>query len=613
MPIKLDQLSRADFPPTYKGVALEVPDELPRRISGLFWLFARPFKWPILLQLLMSTVLFVVISMQIYTAKNVADTAMKVDLSRPDAFWLVFEPFKVMLALFAVTVLAEWTSWFGTYRGRIRMLARARQIVFSYVQRHNVTYFDDMLTGKVAHRVMLMPEQITTLYERLCWDYLPFVVQSVVSLALFYQVRPVIAGFVALWLVVYVALSMRMGRRIARYGAKHSDVRAQMTGRIVDSITNIRNVVYFAAETTEDRIVTQSVRDTMKAQRRQYREYVRMRIVLQQIMQMLVYVGIFPLAITVVVNGQMTSGEFVMVSVLILNLLRSLMNIANGLPETYDIIGSINDSLDMLVVPRAMKDAPDAKLLTVSKAEVRLENVSFAYNQWKKVFEGLTLTIPAGQRVGLIGTSGAGKTTLSALLMRLYDVQGGQIIIDGQDIAKVTQESLRRAIGLIPQDSILFHRTLADNIRYGRPDASDDEVREAAKRAHAHEFITLLPKGYETLVGERGIKLSGGQRQRIAVARAILKNAPILILDEATSALDSESEAAVQEAMADVMAGKTVIAIAHRLSTIAHLDRLIVLEQGRIVEDGSHAELLAKGGLYAQLWARQSGGFLTED
>ena len=386
-----------------------------------------------------------------------------------------------------------------------------------------------------------------------------------------------------------------------------------MTGRIVDSITNIRNVVYFAAETTEDRIVTQSVRDTMKAQRRQYREYVRMRIVLQQIMQMLVYVGIFPLAITVVVNGQMTSGEFVMVSVLILNLLRSLMNIANGLPETYDIIGSINDSLDMLVVPRAMKDAPDAKLLTVSKAEVRLENVSFAYNQWKKVFEGLTLTIPAGQRVGLIGTSGAGKTTLSALLMRLYDVQGGQIIIDGQDIAKVTQESLRRAIGLIPQDSILFHRTLADNIRYGRPDASDDEVREAAKRAHAHEFITLLPKGYETLVGERGIKLSGGQRQRIAVARAILKNAPILILDEATSALDSESEAAVQEAMADVMAGKTVIAIAHRLSTIAHLDRLIVLEQGRIVEDGSHAELLAKGGLYAQLWARQSGGFLTED
>jgi ABC-type multidrug transport system fused ATPase/permease subunit len=197
--------------------------------------------------------------------------------------------------------------------------------------------------------------------------------------------------------------------------------------------------------------------------------------------------------------------------------------------------------------------------------------------------------------------------------MRLYDVQSGQIFIDGQHIAKVTQESLRRSIGLIPQDSILFHRTLADNIRYGRPEATDEDVIAASKRAFAHDFVQTLPKGYNTLVGERGIKLSGGQRQRIAIARAILKNAPILILDEATSALDSESEAAVQQAMADVMKDKTVIAIAHRLSTIAHLDRLIVLDQGRIVEDGSHAELLAKGGLYAQLWARQSGGFLTED
>jgi ABC-type multidrug transport system fused ATPase/permease subunit len=412
MPIKPDQLSRADFSPTYKGVELEIPDELPRRILPLFWMFARPFKWPILWQLLMSVTLFVIISMQIYAAKNIADTAMTVDTNNPQAFWLVFEPFKLMLFMFALSVCAEWGSWFGTYRGRIKMLSRARQIVFSYVQRHNVTYFDDMLTGKVAHRVMLMPEQIVTLYERVCWDYLPFLVQSTVTLALFYQVRPAIAGLVGLWLVVYMFLSLRMGRRIARYGAKHSDARAQMTGRIVDSITNIRNVVYFAAEATEDRIVTQSVRDTFKAQRRQYREYIRMRIVMQQLMQGLVYCGVFPLVIAALAKGEMSSGEFVMLIALVLNLLRSLMNISNSLPETYDIIGSVNESIATLVVPRVMTDAPDATALVVKQAEVRLENVCFSYNQWKPVFSGLTLTIPAGQRVGLIGSSGAGKTTL---------------------------------------------------------------------------------------------------------------------------------------------------------------------------------------------------------
>jgi ABC-type multidrug transport system fused ATPase/permease subunit len=229
------------------------------------------------------------------------------------------------------------------------------------------------------------------------------------------------------------------------------------------------------------------------------------------------------------------------------------------------------------------------------------------------VFRGLRLVIAPGQRVGLVGHSGAGKTTIATLVMRLYDLQGGSIAIDGQNIAAVTQRSLRRSIGLIPQDTILFHRTLMENIRYGRPEAGDDEVLRAAKGAHAHEFIESLPDGYRTLVGERGVKLSGGQRQRIAIARALLKDAPILILDEATSALDSESEALIQSGMQEAMAGKTVIAIAHRLSTLAHLDRLIVLDRGVIVEDGTHADLLARRGVYARLWARQVGGFLVGD
>ena len=277
------------------------------------------------------------------------------------------------------------------------------------------------------------------------------------------------------------------------------------------------------------------------------------------------------------------------------------------------MVGSIRDSLDMLIVPRDILDRPGASDLRVEGGQVTFLNVHFRYDQKQPVFRGLDLTIAAGQRVGLIGHSGAGKSTLATLLMRLYEIEAGTIAIDRQNIAEVTQQSLRRSIGLIPQDAVLFHRTLIENIRYGRPEASDAEVFRAAKRARAHEFIATLPLGYETLVGERGVKLSGGQRQRIAIARALLKDAPILVLDEATSALDSESEALIHTAMADAMNGKTVIAIAHRLSTLAHLDRLVVLDRGCVVEDGSHAELLARGGVYASLWNRQVGGFLVDD
>jgi ABC-type multidrug transport system fused ATPase/permease subunit len=351
---------------------------------------------------------------------------------------------------------------------------------------------------------------------------------------------------------------------------------------------------------------------TFRAQRAQYRAFVQMRLVLQAL-NLLVYAVILPLSLRDLIHGAISVGDFLVVSTLTIQLIRNVFDMANGLPDTYDMVGSIRDSLDMLIVPRDIRDSPGAVALHVSRGEVVFDGVDFGYDGSKPVFRGLQLAIAAGQRVGLVGHSGAGKTTIATLLMRLYDVQGGAISIDGQKVAEVTQASLRRSIGLIPQDTILFHRTLMDNIRYGRPEASDDEVIAAAKGAHAHEFVEALPEGYRTLVGERGVKLSGGQRQRIAIARALLKNAPILILDEATSALDSESEALIQGGMSEAMTGKTVIAIAHRLSTLAHLDRLIVLDRGVIVEDGSHADLLARNGVYARLWARQVGGFLVDD
>lgn len=595
-----------------KPVTAEVVDTLPGSIFRLFLLFARPHLWAVCLMVLMSMLLRGIGVMQVYASKLIVDAAVNLDRSSGAAWAVMAHPLGIFLGLIALAMVCEWIAWTASYNGRIPILARARQLVFNYVQQHTTNYFDNMLTGKVAYRAMLLPEQTVSMFERTNWDYAPVVVLILLQLAVFFSVQPVFALILAGWLLVYGTIAYKMGHGIAKFGAMHSDAKATLTGRIVDSITNIKNVIFFSAHEREQQLVGTSVATTLYAQRKSYIAYVRMRVVLQ-FMHVLVYALLFSIAINGLIAGQLTPGDFLLISTLTLQLVRTVFDVSNSLPETLDWMGSIRDSIDMLVVPRDIADAKDARPLVIGKGEVRFNKVDFAYEKRENIFNQLDLTIPAGQRVGLIGASGAGKTTMTTLLLRLYDVQAGAVEIDGQDVRKVTQGSLRAVIGLIPQDTVLFHRTLADNIRYGRPDASDAEVEEAAKRACAHEFIMALPHGYKTLVGERGVKLSGGQRQRVAIARAILKNAPILLLDEATSALDSESEAAVQEAMAEAMKGKTVIAIAHRLSTIAHLDRLIVMEEGRIVEEGSHAQLLAKNGVYAQLWHRQSGGFLLMD
>jgi ABC-type multidrug transport system fused ATPase/permease subunit len=599
--------------PTTEGErpTTEVPDVLPRSIIRLFWLFARPYRRPVFVLLVAALALRAFSVLQFWAMKRIVDTAAHADLHAPDVWSVLWGPLSDFFAIVAAFILTEWCAWFCSYSSRIPVLARARQLVFTYAQRHSPTYFDNMLTGKVAHRAMLLPEQTVTLFERSTWDYLPLGIQCLLLLILFFRAQPMFAGILFAWLIICGVVTTTMGRRIAALGAAHSEAKAQLTGRIVDSITNIKNVIFFAAHEKEDSIVAGSVADTYIAQRAQYRAFVQMRMLLQGL-NLAIYAVLLPLALYRLIHGAITVGDFLLISTLMIQLIRNVFDTANNLPDTYDIVGSIRDSLSMLIVPRDVRDRPGARPLEIRRADVAFEQVSFLYDQKKAVFEGLDLVIPAGQRVGLVGHSGAGKTTLATLLMRLYDVQRGAIRIDGQNIADVTQASLRRSIGLIPQDAVLFHRTLIENIRYGRPGASDAEVMRAAERAHAHTFIAELPDGYQTLVGERGVKLSGGQRQRIAIARALLKDAPILVLDEATSALDSESEAAIQAGMSEAMEGKTVIAIAHRLSTLAHLDRLIVLENGRVVEDGTHAQLLAKGGIYAGLWKRQVGGFLGD-
>ncbi|MDO4232972.1 MAG: ABC transporter ATP-binding protein, partial [Lautropia sp.] len=418
------------------------------------------------------------------------------------------------------------------------------------------------------------------------------------------------------WMVLFGFLLRWAIPILAKLAEQQADARAMMTGRITDAYSNIATVKLFSHSDRESAYAKTAMEEFMVTVHAQMRQVTRLEVANMAI-NMVMIGGTAALGVWLWHKGQVGAGAVAASTAMALRLHGLSHWIMWQSAQLFENLGTIQDGMNTLSRPHTVVDKPDAGELTVSQGEIRFEQVSFSYGGRWPLLNGFSLHIRPGEKIGLVGRSGAGKSTIVNLLLRFYDLEGGRISIDGQDIAGVTQNSLRAQIGMVTQDTSLLHRSVRDNIVYGRPDASDEDMREATRRAQADGFIETLEdsqgrKGFDAHVGERGVKLSGGQRQRIAIARVMLKNAPILLLDEATSALDSEVEVAIQDSLYELMTDKTVIAIAHRLSTIAAMDRLVVLDKGQIVEQGSHAELLARNGLYARLWAHQSGGFLGE-
>jgi ATP-binding cassette subfamily B multidrug efflux pump len=501
----------------------------------------------------------------------------------------------------------------NTFIPNIATLVRWR--AHRYVIRQSVGWFENDFAGRISNRIMQTPSAVGDGVFG-AFDAVSYATAYVLGAYFVLQEADAILMLpLTLWLIGYILLTVWTIKRIGPASKAASNARSELNGHIVDTYTNIHSVKMFATQDTE----LDFAKDAMVQAREKFKT--EMRIITKMDFALVglngfLIVAVVGLAIMLWAQGETSAGMVAAASALVLRLNAMTGWIMWAVTGLFREIGVVREGMETIAQPIALVDAPDAKPLQITDTTIEFRNVSHHYGRDSGGVNGLSLTIKAGEKVGLVGRSGAGKSTLVKLLLRFYDAEHGQILIDGQDITRVTQNSLRSQIGMVQQDNSLLHRSIRENIGYGRAHASEADIQQAAERAHAMEFIAdLVDKdgnvGWDAKVGERGVKLSGGQRQRISLARVMLKDAPILLLDEATSALDSEVEAAILDTLYDMMQGKTVIAIAHRLSTIAQMDRIVVMDQGKIIEDGPHDVLLAQGGVYAQLWSRQSGGFLA--
>lgn len=530
-----------------------------------------------------------------------------------DEVFTVFGPY--IAALIATNVLGQLSSKlqdYAVWKLEIKANYELATSAFDTLSNQSMTFHSNRYGGSLVSQTNKFLAGYTTLAECLIYSVIPISSSILFTIGLLWAYIPLYSGILIVWVVVYVFVVYRMFKKMLPLNQRAAEAQNALSGELSDSVTNILTVKTYGRERYERGLFDRANSEVRKADSTRMRgSIIRGAIAAAILVVIMIFLVIF------VVGGNAWFGISAGTLVVLFTYTYSMTMQLNRINLTFvQINRGFGDAYEMTRIldePALVDDVPGARALQVTAGDIRFEDISFWYadaDERNKVFDHFDLHIPAGQHVGLVGRSGSGKTTLTTLLLRLSNIQSGRVLIDGQDISQVTQQSLRQQIAYVPQEPLLFHRSIRENIAYGKPDASDDEVREAARKAYALEFIEKLPEGMDTYVGERGVKLSGGQRQRVAIARAILADKPILVLDEATSALDSESERLIQDALVNLMEGRTSIVVAHRLSTVARLDRIVVLRNGVIVEDGSHEQLVHEQGEYAHLWNRQSGAFL---
>ena len=540
--------------------------------------------------------------------KSIVDS-MSSGLARDIILNQVTQAFFIMCAAVLMHNIGYRIGDFATTRFESKVMKRLYDFTFVRLMQHSYSFFSNNFSGSLIAKSKRFTRSFETLIDILSFQIWFSLFNLVGIFVILLPKVPTIAYLFFCWTVIYVLITVFFIRKKIRYDEAEAAADSLVTGRFSDAVSNILNVKIFSSDKKEEsdfKLVT----NDEELKRRKAWNFANFQNVIQALMMLILQLGVLYLNIHFWYIEKISLGTFILVQTYMFSLLDILWNLGRSLTKAIKSLTDMQEVIDILDTPIDILDPKKPERLKINAGHVVFENVKFTYKKGVAVLENFNLNITPGERVGLVGHSGAGKSTLTKILLRFSDISKGSIKIDGQDITKITQNDLRSVISYVPQESILFHRTIGENIAYGKADVSQAEIVEAATKAHAHEFISRLPQGYDTLVGERGVKLSGGERQRVAIARAMLKNSPILVLDEATSSLDSISESYIQDAFNELMKGKTTIVIAHRLSTIQKMDRIIVLDVGKIVEEGTHAELLAKNGMYKELWDHQTGGFL---
>lgn len=585
---------------------------LPKKLHSFLWYFIRPYRRTFCGMLFSVFLLALLTSLNPFLMKVIIDDVVAFEGGGVKP---LFSTVLLPAILFVLVYQVMDICWALFDYFKLKTMPKIREDIinamFDYLYGHSYSYFQKHFSGSLSNKIADMARGAESVISQLVEPLFFQMMALFVATVSMYFVHPLLSVVLIIWSVLFLGTIALFYKKTLWFSTIFSECNSVCMGKLVDSVTNIVSAKFFAQGAYERKYLAKYVRESREKDQNLQWHMFKLKL-LQGTSVTLLFGCMVGILLYARQQGLVTIGDFAFIFALSTTIMQGLWYLASHFLTFSQELGVCDQALSLVSGPHEIVDAPGAQTLIVSKGEIQFENVTFNYERGKNVFRDKTVIIPGGQKIGLVGFSGSGKTTFVNLILRFFNIAAGRILIDKQNIAEVTQDSLHQSIAMIPQDPMLFHRTIAENIRYGRLDATDEEVIEASKRAHCHEFIELMPEGYQALVGERGLKLSGGQRQRIAIARAILKNAPILILDEATSALDSITEAKIREAVEYLMRDRTTIVIAHRLSTLSDMDRILVFTGGHIVEDGTHDELMASGGHYAKLWDMQAGGFLPE-